>query len=55
MLIKEEEEVDIRREMEAELISEFYYLSDKLEICDPSFIESITNSMIKIYETLFPN
>ena len=55
MIMKEKEEVDIRREMEAELISEFYYLSDELKICEPRLKESITNSMIKIYETLFPN
>lgn len=55
MIMEEREEVDIRREMEAELISKFYYLSDELERCEPSLRESTTNSIIKIYVALFPN
>lgn len=55
MIMEEKEEVTIRREMEAELISKFYDLSDEVETCATSDTESLISGMIKIYETLFPN
>lgn len=44
-----------RRDMEAELISKFYDLSDEAETCATSDTESLINGMIKNYETLFHN
>lgn len=55
MIMEEKEEITTRREMEAELISKFYDLSDEAETCATSDTESLINGMIKIYETLFPN
>lgn len=55
MIMEEKEEVDIRREMESELINKFYDLSYEVKICDSSDTESLINGMIKIYETLFPD
>ena len=55
MIMEEKEDVVIRREMESELISKFYDLSDEVVTCATSDTESLINGMIKIYQVLFPN
>lgn len=54
MIIEEKEEKMKLEEMEEALIDQFYLLAEKSKVCEPKQLESITNSMINIYDKLHP-